>query len=440
MQILLVHPKAEIRELLCFPLESKFSAQVKELSTAEEAIAFLQKPEEKIDFLVLDNQQDMLKKMVQAVQRKFPQPYVVLCDPDPLKNPVKLAGCNVLGAARYDHLLEDVVSLLGEAALEKQSEEGYTRIRTEILTKMSPLDAGVFVRLSAKHFVKLFHKGSNFGKDDLEKYGQRKKLTHLFLPNDDTKFFIERFQTMLQTLLAKEKITMAEAGTALEESVDTVQELVHKFGVTPEVQKAVKTSVAVAMKALGDFPQLGDAMKEMNANKDKYVAAHSLMLAHVACSMAVAVDWYSDATFEKLTLAAFLHDIALRDNQLCAVKSQQELVARAGEFSPKKIEDYRAHPERAAELVAKFPETHADVAQIVVQHQELPDGSGFPAKLNAAAIAPLASLFIIAHDFTDFALEKGGQAKMKDFLAAFDAKYSQGNFKKIAKAIASIEI
>jgi HD-GYP domain-containing protein (c-di-GMP phosphodiesterase class II) len=79
------------------------------------------------------------------------------------------------------------------------------------------------------------------------------------------------------------------------------------------------------------------------------------------------------------------------------------------------------------------------VDKVIAQHHEHPMGSGFPAGLSSNYISPLSSLFIIAHDLTDYILDNKKNFNVDEFLAAFDNKYSSGHFKKIAKVLAETD-
>ena len=77
---------------------------------------------------------------------------------------------------------------------------------------------------------------------------------------------------------------------------------------------------------------------------------------------------------------------------------------------------------------------------IVLQHHELPDGSGFPRGLYHHQISPLACVFIVAQDLLDFYLANAASAHPKAdvfqaFLAERETRYSSGTFKKILDSL-----
>jgi len=317
----------------------------------------------------------------------------------------------------------------------------FARIHISLLVKTHPLSADIYIRLSNSHYVKMFQKEDVFDQEDLKRYREKKKIEYLFLSNQDCPVFIKKLAAELDRLLkANPTPTPKQAAETVDDTIETTHELIAKFGVTEEIQELVTTSMQVTMKSMGDFPQMADVLKNLNQT-GKYIGKHSTILTHVACSLAVIMDWYSDATFEKLTMAAFLHDAPLLDHELCAVKNAQEFDKKyKGKFKTAQVQEYMAHPERAALMLGHFKKAPAEVDKIILQHHEHPMGSGFPNQLSSNYISPLGSLFIVAHDLTDYLIESKESPSMEGFFAEIGNKYSSGNFKKIAKVISEVDL
>src|SRR6185312_15892576 len=98
---------------------------------------------------------------------------------------------------------------------------------------------------------------------------------------------------------------------------------------------------------------------------------------YIACAIATQMDWASDSTFQKLTLAAFLHDITLSNHELAQCDTVQEAIDKKT-FTEAEIAGFRVHPAKGAEIARQFQEVPPDVDVIILQHHERPDGSGFP--------------------------------------------------------------
>jgi HD-GYP domain-containing protein (c-di-GMP phosphodiesterase class II) len=75
-------------------------------------------------------------------------------------------------------------------------------------------------------------------------------------------------------------------------------------------------------------------------------------------------------------------------------------------FTPTDWEEYQKHPRLGAEMLREIPDINYQVVQIVYQHHERLHGAGYPNKLTAIKIYPLAKIVALADDFSDFLVEK----------------------------------
>jgi response regulator RpfG family c-di-GMP phosphodiesterase len=149
------------------------------------------------------------------------------------------------------------------------------------------------------------------------------------------------------------------------------------------------------------------------------------------------MEWASDGTFQKLTMAAFMHDITLTNIELAECETLDD-VKRKG-FSDEEYKEFQAHPQKAAEQARQFSEVPPDVDVIIAQHHERPDGKGFPRKITSNYIAPLSCVFLVAHDMARLALKMGSAFDVKDYLAVNREKYTHSQFKKIIAAIEHLD-
>ncbi|MGZ3658389.1 MAG: hypothetical protein ACXVCS_22750, partial [Bdellovibrionota bacterium] len=66
--------------------------------------------------------------------------------------------------------------------------------------------------------------------------------------------------------------------------------------------------------------------------------------------------------------------------------------------------------------------------------------TGFPEGLNHVHIHPLASLMMVAHDLVDWVIDRPGiEPNVESFIEAHADKYKIGNFRKVLKALYSLQ-
>lgn len=443
MKILACFPTLELLEVAALALESKLGAEVLRAPSEAEGLRLLGEMREQIQLVVIDGRSSTIQAFAiveKSAEKKLPY---ICCLQGEAKATIKIEGLEVQGLADYAKLAEEVVQIAASVTATSSSSESaseeeqkYCRIGTNVLLAASPLDADMYIKLSATKFVRLFQSGDAFDQNDLARYYEQKKVAFLHILKSDTQKLIDRLNAELSRLIAAKKLDLPKAEALVEETVDTIHEIISQIGVTPEVEELVGKNIDLAMKAMGDFPELGAILKRFEIDKDKYIPAHSMLCANLACSLAVAMEWVSDSTFQKLTMAAMLHDVGLKNHNLCAVKSLADLEKNfQGKFSTKEVQEYKAHPKRAATLVSQFKEIGAEVDKVVLQHHEHPMGSGFPDAINASYISPLSSVFIVAHDMVDWIYDHDGKIDMEAFIVENETKLSAGNFKKVLKGL-----
>ena len=474
MNLLLVHEQPEVREILRFGIETRFTIKIYEAANAEEAQKLLEQ------FRANKSAIEILKKAGsggEAVKMLIDKTDfdLLLCEFGPssaqllefLKSnslPTLFVLWN-LGKSNIQKGLEsrihrvlsgkdilpDVIKLLDDLHADDRFKENpkreatlddlYCPIKTPLLIRVSPLKSDIYIRLSEKKYVRLFPEGGTFDVNDLKKYYKEKKVEYLYLHRDECNEFLDKFKTDLNDLIASETVDIEEANQAIQGAHETMQNLLARTGFTEDVQEIARQSVKLAMKVMGESPELITILNRLKENREKYITTHSMLLAHVACAMSASMSWNSSATYEKLTMAALMHAVTMKSQAIAEVDSLDELEAKKSAFMEEDLKSYRTHPIDASMLVRKMNKIPADVDAIIAQHHEKADGAGFPRGVTHSHIGHLSCLFIIAHDMTRFllakeeSLGKGSKLDMGEFLAERKGVYAKGNFRKIFEVL-----
>ena len=441
-KLLLVSDNQDVKELLTFQITSRFPLKVQECASARDAADLLKGGS---DFALLvgpyNGPNSVLVKVLRELKKK--QPVLFFFDPMVVKpEPDAFSGLEVVGTVEHSKLVDGVLSAI-EGFLNPSagggSDSEFCPIRTNLLIKVSPLKSEIYIRLSDTKFVKLFRAGDEFDTNDLERYYEEKKVEYMYLRRNETAEFIAKFRKELEELLNRKDLKKEEAIAATEMSQEAIHELVHSIGFNEEVQELAKKNVELTLKTIGSNPRLSDLINKIS-HEGSYISQHSTVLAHVACCVAKEMDWGSDATFSKLVLAAYMHDISLKHPELAKVNTLRELDEKKAAFPPEDSKQYHLHPAKAADVVRSFKEVPSDVDIIVQQHHERPNGSGFPRGLLFNYISPLSSLFIVAHDLAQAILFKRASFSLAGWVTEKKPFFNQGNFKKVMAALEKVKL
>ena len=317
----------------------------------------------------------------------------------------------------------------GKFQLPNQTVVEYASIASEKILGMNPLPVDVYLGLPSGKHVKVFRKGDQIEAKDLSKYvGQT-----FFITKADCELIFKAQVARIEAVSNTEPINMSEAKEVAEISQDLVRSLVANIGFTEQAQRIAKSSVNMSLKLIGSKPRLANILRELKKKDGNFVTSHSFLLGQLACAMAHTIGWNSASTYFKLTMASFLHDISLNIITTEQEATYEEAV-RSGIYYPEELKILRFHATKAAEYTRQFPEIPADVEQIVAQHHERADGSGYPRGLSGRYISPLSALFIIAHEMIIFMM-KHPDAKPEKFYEIIEKEYSQNPFRKIIIAL-----
>jgi hypothetical protein len=297
-----------------------------------------------------------------------------------------------------------------------------------------PLQADTYLQIGGGKLVKVFKKGDLIKGKEVTDFLSSKKIAFLYIKKGDASLFMDRLNQEVERLLNDPAMTPDKATGLATDLHQAVSELNRRLGFTPEVQKVVHQGIRTALQSVGVNPELAKILKGMVQDRHRYIASHSVLVSQVSCGIAAMMKWPSDTTFQKLSYAAFFHDMTLENHSLAQVGSLKELEEREAEFTMDEIKSYRSHPADAAQLISTFHEIPSDVDTILIQHHERPEGDGFPRGLPPMQMASLSCVFVVAHDWVD-QLFKNGNSGLEDYMQHYKTRCNRGPFKKIIEAI-----
>ena len=140
-------------------------------------------------------------------------------------------------------------------------------------------------------------------------------------------------------------------------------------------QDLAATAEQLALTLNGAVTALG-ATTEM---RDPYTAGHQRRVAELACAIALVLGW-NESLVEPLRIAALLHDIG-------KIVVPAEILSKPTRLTDPEMQLIRQHADAGANTVALIG-FKGHVAEIIRQHHERLDGSGYPAGLRGSRSSP----------------------------------------------------
>ena len=129
------------------------------------------------------------------------------------------------------------------------------------------------------------------------------------------------------------------------------------------------------------------AMSRVVETRDPYTAGHERRVSELATAIAVE-QGMSGAELTGLRLAGLIHDIG-------KIAVPAEILAKPGRLSEVEFNLIKQHPASGFDILEAI-DFGRPVAEMVLQHHERLDGSGYPQALRAAEILPEARILAVA--------------------------------------------
>ena len=447
----------KVRETVTFALESQAGARVTEASILAQVLDPLLK-DIPVDLIICDHPEGSvpLLKFLSAMDKSVPV-LIVLSEGTDEKARAEAGKLGsrpgVLAILEGADIVPDVLKWAevararkpadsgaeGETGVEESDEADFCRIKVGLLRGMDSLQSDLYIRLGPSKFLKLFNKGDLFEAQDRQKVLIDKKVEFLFVKKTESGPVLGHLQKKLVEVMSKAAENPGQFEQVAASAHEAASEVIGRLGMTSEVRDLIKTNILVTVKTIGSSPKFKGVLARLMVERDKYISSHSVLLSQLTCAVAAAMDWGSEITFHKLTMASFFHDIVLQDHKLAQLQTKDEVMAATATYPQDKIREYLLHTAKAAQLSSELGEVPPDVDTIITQHHERPDGTGFPRGLSAKHFIPLSCVFIVAHDLLGWILQKGERFDLAAFVEARKDLYGTGTFRQVLQKLQSVE-
>jgi response regulator RpfG family c-di-GMP phosphodiesterase len=177
---------------------------------------------------------------------------------------------------------------------------------------------------------------------------------------------------------------------------------------------------------------------KIKRSPESYMGTHIAMLINISVGISMKMEWNTEKTLAKLVYAAYLHDMALVDHEeLAQISSYEELLKYKKKMTEDEYKLVFQHANIAATTLADIKEIPPDVTTMIRQHHERPRRNGFPSKISHQQIIPLSTIFIVAHDLTDYIIDTP-QWTLQDYVKEARDKFSGIHFNKALIALESL--
>ena len=273
----------------------------------------------------------------------------------------------------------------------------FSRIKISDLFEDSIAIFDYYLRLGSNRFIKIIHKGEKPSKGQLDKYASSGTAFLFFMKKDRAAFI------SYQNDLAKESLknSPGESGKvikAMKSTTDKYFEEVFTVGIQLNL---IEEGKAICQN-MYDAAVQDQGLKTFINDLEQFNPAalsHAFLVSFFSALICKDLEWAGPKTVQTLALGALFHDIGL----LQLPPELQEMDEAL--MTPEQKAIYHTHPTLGADALKSIPGLNVGVQQIVLQHHEHVNGSGYPAGLTGNKIYPLAKVVSLADGFSYFIKE-----------------------------------
>jgi CheY-like chemotaxis protein len=423
-KILIVDDHEDLREILKLAVESRPGVEVLTASSGNEAIRVLKSTPD-IDCVISDYQMsdgsggDIFEYLRAQKSRTKGEIPFVLCTSAELADCREFAKTPPTAHLRKPFGMQALDAVMRRILSEVKGE--YLRVRTTALRDLGGHIGDLYLKLSDDKYVKLFNRDEVFAEADFDKLADM-RVAFIYMKAVDFSAFIDALVHDVLAIASQREIEPRSAFKLSKALHDLGSDAIRQFGLDERTQTLIQNSVNLTIRTVRSQPRLLEAVEKLEldlaSRSENFIAAHSVLLAYVSCALSAGMGWMSEATFFKLGMAAFLHDVTL-DNPKLARASTIAQVAAEG-FGDE-------------ERVRSVPGMPSELDVILEQHHERPDGGGFPHRLDSIRIHPMACVLIAAEDLSIRYLDDRSPS-IAGHLQEMLPVYPEGLFRKMLRA------
>jgi PAS domain S-box-containing protein/putative nucleotidyltransferase with HDIG domain len=215
-------------------------------------------------------------------------------------------------------------------------------------------------------------------------------LNKLFSGNQDIEFMDVNYYIGIPLINSKDKTVGVLTGFSDKPIIDkdNLQKVFQNF----------KTPIALKVESMTLIENIVDGFSDMLKANDPYTLDHQNEVAHLSVKIGQKMG-LSQKDLEILKFAAKLHDIGKN-----SIPSQ--ILSKPGKLTDNEFALVKDHVINGYELIKHISFTLDEIPEIVLQHHEKLDGSGYPRGLSGEQIHPLAQILTVADVFNAMATDR----------------------------------
>jgi len=256
----------------------------------------------------------------------------------------------------------------------------------------------IFLRDEEKNYSPLVFKGHYLPQETLKKLNDP-EMIELYYSEIDRQNYINIIHHNIHKIDFLSGQSEGEKPSLMVD-IDYYLEKFISEGVKRHHAMSASMAIAHALKLIQADTQLTNAFSEYINLSDQHLE-HIMRTAYIAlCICQNHKSCKSKTTLDMMALASLLHEIGL-------IKISKTLNdKRIFNLFEEQKEEYCEHIQHSVETLSHSPLLNEQIRQIIFQHCEFCDGTGFPMKMVGAGLSQESKILSFANGYADFVEER----------------------------------
>ena len=274
----------------------------------------------------------------------------------------------------------------------KEADNKFTKVHIDKFYPSQAVLFDVFVKINDNRYVKILHSGDTFSQERINKYKNEKNIDHLYFKQKDRRKYIQYTNFLAKKLIGNKKVSASSKVNLLSTVSEKYVEELFQNGVKAQVVDQAKEITSNLYKVVEDQKDLYQTLRDFQ-ELDPSQFTHSFVTSLYTSAIVKQFPWQSKMTIETIAMASMFHDIGKTK------LPKKFMEARPEDLTPEELELYHKHPELGVEIVGKNKLINNSVKQVILQHHECYNGTGFPHQLKGQQVSTLGNILCLVDDF-----------------------------------------
>lgn len=257
-------------------------------------------------------------------------------------------------------------------------------------------------------------------------------IQDFFIPSLDRLKLVNAVSHQMLKLMDSKNSSATDKIKVIDSGMGIVADELLSMGLSPQVAELANVSIESLSKVTKDFPTLDKLLTTLLTAKSSYRYRHCQLITYLAYELISAMPWNSEELREKITHAAFFHDIVLPSDKLAMINDAKSFEQASLTAEEKDL--LNMHALQAALLVQSFPCMPLGTDTIIKQHHGSKNGIGFATSFPGDLLH-LSMLFLIAEDVATYIFENwegaGQSLDYSDLWPVLEKKYPLHKYKDL---------